>query len=57
MFLAIELVSALRAASYDVLGPAGSVADALDLIRHDHPDAAVIDVRLGSERVTPLRLN
>lgn len=54
MFIAMELVRALRAAGYDVLGPAGSVADALDLIQHDRPDAAVLDVRLGSERVTPV---
>ncbi|WP_348270807.1 hypothetical protein [Rhizobium sp. Root1204] len=41
----------LRDAEFDVLGPAGSVADAFDLIKTERPDAAVLDVRLGTERV------
>src|SRR3954452_16909132 len=37
-----------------VLGPAASVAEALVLLRHERPDAALVDVRLADGRATPV---
>jgi DNA-binding response OmpR family regulator len=36
------------------LGPASSVDQALDLLKSQRPDAAVLDVTLGGEKVTPV---
>jgi two-component system, response regulator PdtaR len=44
----------LRGAGYDVLGPATSVGVALELLPREQPKAAVLDVNLGGERVTPV---
>src|SRR3954447_7374345 len=38
----------------EVLGPAASAAEALVLLRHERPDAALLDVRLRDGRVTPV---
>src|ERR687884_1480786 len=38
----------------EVLGPAASAAEALVLLRHERPDAAVVDVRLADGRATPV---
>lgn len=56
VFIAMELASALRTAGFEVMGPVGSVDDALDLIGDVQPDAALLDVNLGGERVTPIAL-
>jgi len=53
-FIAIELESVLRRSGFDVLGPASSVDQALDLLKSQRPDAAVLDVTLGGEKVTPV---
>ncbi len=55
-FMALEIKSALTKAGFEVLGPASSVDHALDLLRETKPDAAVLDVDLGGERVTPVAL-
>jgi DNA-binding response OmpR family regulator len=52
--IAMDLAQTLRRAGYHVLGPAGSVRAALELLRHVRPDAAVLDVNLRGERVTPV---
>lgn len=54
--LAEEIGEALRAVGLDVLGPAGTVADALALIAADEGEigAAVLDVNLRGETVTPV---
>lgn len=52
--IAMELDSTLRHAGYRVLGPAPSVGRALELLRRARPDAAVLDVNLAGERVTPV---
>ena len=54
--IALEIKSVLTAAGFGVVGPAGSVDHALDLLRHSKPDAAVLDIDLGGERVTPVAL-
>lgn len=52
--IALELESVLTSSGFEVLGPASSVGQALDLLRSQRPDAAVLDVTLGSEKVTPV---
>jgi len=54
-FVAMDLAEILEAEGYAVLGPVGSVAQALELLRHETPDGAVLDVVLrDGERVTPV---
>jgi len=53
----LEIKGALTKAGFGVLGPASSVDHALDLLRDTKPDAAVLDVDLGGERVTPVALH
>lgn len=38
----------------EVLGPVGSVAEALVILRHERPDAAVLDVNLRDGLVVPV---
>ena len=56
VWLAIELEDALREGGFDVIGPAASVRQALTLLNDQRPDAAVLDVTLGGEKVTPVAL-
>ena len=44
----------LADAGFEVIGPALTVAAALEQIRKAPPDAAVLDVNLRGERVTPV---
>jgi two-component system, response regulator PdtaR len=52
--IAMELDITLRSAGYQVLGPAPNVSAALGLLRVERPDAAVLDVDLAGEWVTPV---
>lgn len=52
--LAIEIASALSEAGFEVVGPAASVARALDLIRQQGCEAAVLDINLGTETSEPI---
>jgi two-component system, response regulator PdtaR len=52
--IAMELDQTLRSAVYQVLGPAHNVSAALELLRAERPDAAVLDVNLAGEWVTPV---
>ncbi len=52
--IAMELSTILKDGGFDVLGPVPTVAAALDQIRTERPDAAVLDVSLRGERVTPV---
>ena len=54
--LAMELESALILAGFTVLGPAGSIDLALNLINEQRPNAAILDVTIGGEVVTPVAL-
>jgi two-component system, response regulator PdtaR len=56
LFIALEIKGALSAAGFKVLGPAGSVDQALDLLHERRPDAAVLDFDLAGDRVTPVAL-
>jgi DNA-binding response OmpR family regulator len=51
--IAMKLEQTLRRAGYQVVGPAAGVGMALGLLRQVRPDAAVLDVNLAGERVTP----
>ncbi|WP_184401398.1 response regulator [Rhizobium sp. BK650] len=55
-FIALEIKTALTSAGFNVLGPAASVDHALELLHDTKPNAAVLDVDLGGERVTPVAL-
>ncbi|MCK1518356.1 hypothetical protein IVB22_38950 [Bradyrhizobium sp. 190] len=50
----MELDITLTSAGYQVLGPAANVSAALGLLRTERPDAAVLDVNLAGEWVTPV---
>lgn len=52
--IAMEIEDVLTSGGYGVLGPASTVAMALGLLDGETPDAAVLDVNLGKERVTPV---
>jgi DNA-binding response OmpR family regulator len=41
------IATSMKAAGATVIGPAGTARDALALIEHDRPDAAVVDVVLA----------
>ncbi len=52
--IAMELESVLTRGGFEVLGPASSVGQALELLRSHRPDAAVLDVTLNGEKITPV---
>jgi DNA-binding response OmpR family regulator len=52
--IGMELEALLREAGYDVVGPVGTVAEALALARDGDVDCALLDVKLGNETVFPL---
>jgi CheY-like chemotaxis protein len=47
--VALDMETILGEAGFEVLGPAGSVAEALRLIESDQPDAALLDNNLNGE--------
>jgi DNA-binding response OmpR family regulator len=52
--VALELAESLQAAGFDILGPAGRVERALQLISATKCDAAVLDINLGNETSEPV---
>lgn len=52
--IASALAEFLKVRGADIVGPVGSVRQALALIERTLPDAAVLDVNLGSEQVYPV---
>jgi two-component system, response regulator PdtaR len=52
--VAMELRAMLEAGGFEVVGPVPTVAAALKQLESDRPDAAVLDVSLYGERVTPV---
>lgn len=54
--IAIEFANTLEAAGVEVVGPAASVRDALDLVEEngEHLDGAILDVNLGDGRAFPI---
>jgi CheY-like chemotaxis protein len=54
VLIAMLLEDLLQDLGSEVVGPASNVSDALELTAREKPDAAVLDVNLGSERVYPV---
>ena len=53
--VAMDLAMTLERLGAEVIGPAGSVGEALDLLATDSiPDGGVLDINLGGERVWPV---
>lgn len=53
-WIALDLQGILESHGYEVMGPAPSVRHALKLINARLPSAALLDVNLGKEMVTPV---
>ena len=53
-FVASEICAALTRSRAEVVGPAPDVRRALDLVRHEHIDCAVLDINLHGEMVFEL---
>jgi CheY-like chemotaxis protein len=54
LVIAMELEDLLQRLGCVVLGPAPSIAQALQALDRERPDVAVLDVNLRGERVTPV---
>ncbi|SFK00790.1 response regulator [Bradyrhizobium sp. Gha] len=52
--IALELDTELRAAGYRVIGPVPDIDGALELLKVERPDAAVLDVNLAGKWITPV---
>lgn len=52
--IALDMKSMVEQCGCEVLGPAGNVKSALDLIEDTEPDGAVLDINLGHERIWPV---
>jgi two-component system, response regulator PdtaR len=52
--LALDLELTVLRHGWRVLGPAATVTEALDLLKTDRPDVALLDVNLQGELVTPV---
>jgi DNA-binding NtrC family response regulator len=52
--IALEMKAMLIDGGFRVIGPVATVAAALAIIEKEPPDAAVLDVSLRGERVTPV---
>jgi DNA-binding response OmpR family regulator len=53
-FVALSLVDALSELGFDVAGCVGDVAAAIDFIGRERIDGALLDVKLGSQRIDPV---
>jgi DNA-binding response OmpR family regulator len=53
-FIRTDLESILRDAGADIAGPCSGIADAIAVLAEGNVAAAILDVRLGSESVTPV---
>jgi CheY-like chemotaxis protein len=54
VLIALDVALTLEDAGYRVLGPALTLDEAMNLIERDKPDAAVLDINIGSRAVWPL---
>jgi DNA-binding NarL/FixJ family response regulator len=52
--IAMELADVISRSGYTIVGPAANVSRALQLLADPGCDAAVLDVNLGGELVTPI---
>lgn len=54
LMIALEVVNHVEGLGCTVVGPAGSVDEAIALLAESAPDAALLDVNLSGQRVTPV---
>ena len=54
LLTAMEMERLLSELGCEVMGPAPSLTSAIALLDQDRPDLAVLDIQLGTERVTPV---
>jgi AmiR/NasT family two-component response regulator len=54
--IALEIAATIESAGFKVVGPAGSVSHAIQLIDRCGCDAAILDVELGRETAEPVAL-
>jgi PAS domain S-box-containing protein len=52
--IAMMMEGLLRDLDLEVIGPFGTVGDALDAVRHEAIDAALLDINLGGEMAYPI---
>ena len=52
--LAMDVEMVLANAGFRVVGPAGTCARALDLVRDEPPDLTILDLNLGTELAFPV---
>ena len=52
--IALELQAILEAGGFQVLGPLATVAAALDRLQTERPDAAILDVSVRGQWITPV---
>lgn len=52
--VAMDLEMQARDAGWDVVGAASRLSDALDIVARERPDAAILDVQIGRELITPV---
>lgn len=53
-FIAFDLKMAIEDAGAAAIGPASTVAEALDLIAHETPNGAILDVNLPDGTIAPV---
>ncbi len=53
-FIALDLVMAIEDAGAIPVGPAATIAEALELLSHDPPDGAILDVNLPDGTIGPV---
>ncbi|HEY6645144.1 response regulator [Povalibacter sp.] len=54
MIVALEIEDLLRDAGYEVVGPVGTLPEALDLARNRSLDAAILDINLDGQWSVPV---
>ncbi len=54
LLIALFMQELLEDCGYQAIGPAARIEDALELIRREPLDGAVLDINLGDERVWPV---
>jgi len=54
MLLAMDIEELVRAAGCTVIGPVGTVSDAMRKLREVRPDGAILDVNISGEMVFPI---
>jgi hypothetical protein len=52
-FISLSLASEVQEAHGHVIGPAGSVAEALSLLEHTQPHVGLLDANLSDGEITP----